>query len=209
MKVGSSSFYDTTDILENSDGFIQPEDIELIKAIGSGSFGTVYLVQSMKSKQYYALKVINKDKIKIHSIKKYVNNEKNILQMIKHKFVVQLIHSYESKSHLFLFLEYCQGMDLSKYLDEEGCFTENKARFYACECIAAIHWLHQKGIVYRDLKPNNIMIDSKGHIKLIDFNLSKSGLEKVNKRTNSFCGSYAYMPPEIINRRPYDKNVDW
>ena len=196
-------------MVEDIGKLVHPEDIKLIKAIGSGSFGTVYLVRSTKTNQYYALKVINKDKIKLQSMKKYATNEYKILQMIKHKFIVKLKLSFESKSHLFLLLEYCQGMDLSKYLDEEGCFTENKARFFACECIAAINHLHQKGIVYRDLKPNNIMIDSEGHIKLIDFNLSKSGLNKINKRTNSFCGSYAYMPPEIINRRPYDKNVDW
>ena len=106
---------------------------------------------------------------------------------------------------IIFLLELWEGKTLSAYLDEEGCFEEAKAKFYICEWIAAINALHQKGIMYRDLKPNNIMLDSKGHIKLIDFNLSKSGFLNSHQRTNSFWGSYAYMPPEIINHKSYTK----
>lgn len=129
--------------------------------------------------------------------------------MIKHNFIIDLHAHFQNKSYCFLLMEYCPGKDLSAYLDEEGCFSEKKARFYLCECIAAIDALHKKGIIYRDLKPNNIMLDSDGHIKLIDFNLSKSGFSRSHHKTNSFCGSYAYMPPEIINRQSYSKNIDW
>ena len=114
-----------------------------------------------------------------------------------------------TKTHSFLLLEYCPGKDLSAYLDQEGCFSEAKCRFYIWQCIAAINSLHEKGIIYRDLKPNNIVLDADGHLRLIDFNLSKVGFHSSLKRTNSFCGSYAYMPPEVVQRKSYGKNIDW
>lgn len=129
--------------------------------------------------------------------------------MIDHQFIVKCLMSFETSSYLFLFLEHCSGKDLSAYLDEEGCFSEKKARFYLCECIAAIESLHKKGIIYRDLKPNNIMLTSDGHVKLIDFNLSKAGFFSSSHKTGSFCGSYAYMPPEILTHKNYGRNIDW
>lgn len=106
-------------------------------------------------------------------------------------------------------MDYLPGKDISSYLDEEGCFSEEKARFYICECIAALDALHNRGIIYRDFKPNNIILDNEGHVKLIDFNLCKTGVKSYSERTYSFCGTIAYMPPEIINRKGYGKAVDW
>jgi len=119
-----------TNQLEIIDEFIKPKDIKILKIIGTGSFGTVYLVQSIKSSQYYALKIINKDKIKSQSKKKYAVNERKILSNIQHQFIVSMKLSFETKSYLFLLIEYIPGKDLSAYLDEEGCFSESKARFY-------------------------------------------------------------------------------
>jgi len=164
----------------------------------------------MKSSgKFYALKIINKEKSDVPAQKKYTVTEKKILKMISHQFIVNLFIHFETKSYLFLLLEHLPGRDLAAYLDEEGSFSEAKARFYLCECIAAINALHKKGIIYRDLKPNNIMLDDKGHVKLIDFNLSKAGFNKFNLRTKSFWGSYAYMPPEILQHKSYGKNIDW
>jgi len=188
---------------------IEPKNLDVIKPIGSGSFGTVYLAKWKVTKKFVALKVINKEKSKISSQKKYTVSEKKILKMIDHTFIVKMERCFESKTHLFLILEFCSGKDLSVYLDEEGCFSEEKARFYILEWICALNALHRKGIIYRDLKPNNVMLDEEGHVKLIDFNLSKSGFHNFSKKTRSFCGSYAYMPPEIIQRKSYGKDIDW
>ena len=164
---------------------------------------------SQKQEKYYALKIINKEKVKSKSHKRYAVAEKTIFKLIENQFIIKWYACFETDIYLFFVLEYCTGKALSSYLDEEGCFDETKARFYIWECIAAINALHNKGIMYRDLKPNNIMLDDEGHIKLIDFNLSKEGFENNYRRTNSFWGSFAYMPPEIINHKSYTRNVDW
>lgn len=153
--------------------------------------------------------MINKEKVKSRSHKRYAVAEKTIFKLIQHQFIIQWHACFETDIYLFFVLEYCTGKALSSYLDEEGWFDEAKSKFYIWEWVAAINALHKKGIMYRDLKPNNIMLDGQGHIKLIDFNLSKSGFESNHTRTSSFWGSYAYMPPEIINHKSYSKSVDW
>ena len=142
-------------------------------------------------------------------MKKYALSEHEILKQIQNQFVVKILFSFQTSTHCVLGLEYLPGKDISSYLDKEGCFSENKAKFYICEWLAAIHSLHKKGVLYRDLKPNNVMLDKNGHIKLIDFNLSKSGFTYDLNTTNSFCGSYAYMPPEVIQKQNYGLNIDW
>ena len=95
-------------------------------------------------------------------------------------------------------MEYCPGGDLGDYLETEDSFSEEKALFYASEIVLAIEDLHKRGIIYRDLKPDNIVLDKDGHIRLADFGLSKEGMERSEFYTRSFCGSYAYLAPEMI-----------
>lgn len=104
-------------------------------------------------------------------------------------------------------LQYCPGGDLSEYLNIERSFTEKKARFYVSEILCAIENLHSRGIVFRDLKPDNVVLDEEGHAILTDFGLSKEGVEEAN--TESFCGSYAYLAPEMLKRSGHGKSVDW
>lgn len=106
-------------------------------------------------------------------------------------------------------MEYCPGGDLGDYLEAEDCFNEEKARFYISEVILAIEDLHKRGIIYRDLKPDNIVLDKEGHAKLADFGLSKEGMEKYDNFTKSFCGSYAYLAPEMIKKHGHTMTIDW
>lgn len=96
-------------------------------------------------------------------------------------------------------MDFVNGGELFYHLNNDGKFTEDRARFYAAETILALEYLHKEGIVYRDLKPENILIDSEGHVKLTDFGLSKEGLEKHGDMTQSFCGTTEYLAPEILS----------
>ena len=184
------------------------KDLECLATLGKGSFGEVYLVRKKNTNQTYAMKVLRKEKIASQNLIKYVLAERNILSLTHHPFIVKLISAFQSSTKLFLILEYCSGGDLSKHLNIEKRFSEKKAKFYLCEIILALEYLHKRNIIFRDLKPDNIVLDEKGHCKLTDFGLSKEGIIS-NKSTNSFCGSIAYLAPEILSHEGHGKAVDW
>ena len=108
-----------------------------------------------------------------------------------------------------MILQFCSGGDLSQYLELEGKFAEHKAKMYICEIITVIESLHQKNIIYRDLKPDNIVLDSQGHAILTDFGLSRQGIRGDSSGADSFCGSYAYLAPEMLKKKGHGKAVDW
>ena len=109
---------------------------------------------------------------------------------------------------MYLILEYCSSGDLGKYIARKGKLEENHARIYIAEIILAIQYLHRREIIFRDLKPDNIVMDEDGHCKLTDFGLSKEGIDD-NISANSFCGSLAYLAPEMLARKGHGKSVDW
>jgi serine/threonine protein kinase len=106
-------------------------------------------------------------------------------------------------------MEFVNGGELFYHLQQVGRFDENRARFYTAETILALDYLHKAGIVYRDVKPENILIDREGHIRLTDFGLSKGGLNENGGLTESFCGTSEYLAPEIIKEKSYGFSVDW
>jgi len=109
---------------------------------------------------------------------------------------------------LFLILEYCPNGDLAKHLLIEKRFSEQRAKFYLCEVLLALENLHQRDIIFRDLKPDNVVLDEEGHCKLTDFGLSKEGVNE-SKYAQSFCGSIAYLAPEMLKKQGHGKAVDW
>lgn len=130
------------------------------------------------------------------------------MSILDHPFIVKLCFSFQTSERLFLILEFCPGGDLGQYLKVERKFTETKARIYMAEIVLAVRELHDKDIIFRDLKPDNIVLDVDGHAKLTDFGLSKQGVED-NSNTKSFCGSYAYLAPEMVLRSGHGKGVDY
>ena len=198
---------ENSDIKENKEK-IGPSNFICLALLGQGSFGEVYLVNKKYTNEYYAMKVLDKKKIEQQNIFKYAMTERNVLSIINFPFIVKLNYAFQTKEKLFLLLDYCPGGDLSKQLLIQTRFSEPKAKFYICEITLAIGELHKHDIIFRDLKPDNIVIDQEGHAMLTDFGLSKEGVD--DKRiAKSFCGSVAYLAPEMLNRTGHGKAVDW
>ena len=189
-------------------GKISPEMFTGICQIGKGSFGEVFLVSKEDSGQLFALKILKKEKMISHNLIRYALTERNVLTYIKHPFIVSLKYAFQSNDKLFLVLDYCPGGDLSSRLLIEKRFSESQARIYISEILLALEELHARDIIFRDLKPDNIVIDQNGHAMLTDFGLSKEGVAD-HITAKSFCGSVAYLAPEMIKRSGHGKAVDW
>jgi serine/threonine protein kinase len=135
--------------------------------------------------------------------------EKRVLEMgSDNPYLTYLHSSFQSESHLFFVMEYLNGGDLMFHIQKEKRFTADRARFYAAELVCALQFLHGHGIIYRDLKPDNILLDKDGHAKLADFGMCKDNIFGTNK-TNTFCGTPHYLAPEIIDGVAYNNSVDW
>ena len=178
--------------------------------LGTGSFGEVYLVEKISDHTLHAMKVLWKDKIFEHKLARYALTERNVLSCVSHPFIVKLNYAFQTQNELFLILQYCPGGDLSEYLHVEKRFNEYKARIYWAEVLLALEELHSKDIIFRDLKPDNVVLDEEGHALLTDFGLSKEGVYDF-KETKSFCGSYSsrhkIWTPQQKNE-PHDKKND-
>ena len=155
------------------------------------------------------MKTLQKSKILGQNLLKYAQTERDVLSYTKHPFIVNLNYAFQTKSKLFLILDFCPGGDLSKLILAEKTLTEDLARLYLAEIILALNDLHKRDIIYRDLKPENVVIDDDGHAMLTDFGLSKEGISDVTQGGKSFCGSIAYLAPEMIRRVGHGKSVDW
>lgn len=180
-------------------------DFLIVRTIGTGSFGRVHLVQHKESKEFYAMKVLNKAQVVKMKQVEHTINEKKILEVIDHPFLVSMITSFQDDQNLYMVLEYIIGGELFTYLRRSQKFSIEMSKFYAAEVLLAFEYLHSKNIVYRDLKPENILLDSEGHVKLTDFGFAKT----VTDITWTLCGTPDYLAPEIIQGKGYGKAVDW
>lgn len=188
---------------------IKPCDFDYLKIIGKGSFGKVLLARHKESKNYYAVKVLQKKIILKKKEQKHIMSERSVLMKnIKHPFLVGLHFSFQTTDKLYFVLDYVNGGELFYHLQRERIFLEPRARFYAAEIASALGYLHSLHIVYRDLKPENILLDSFGHIVLTDFGLCKEGVED-KATTSTFCGTPEYLAPEVLQKQAYDRTVDW
>ena len=187
---------------------VTPSSFICLAQLGKGSFGEVYLVQKINTKEKFAMKVLRKERIMGQNLLKYAIAERNVLSLSNHPFIVKLNFAFQTSSKLFLILEYCCNGDLAKHLLFEKRFSESRAKFYICEVLLALENLHQRDIIFRDLKPDNVVLDAEGHCKLTDFGLSKEGVTE-NQSASSFCGSIAYLAPEMLKKQGHGKAVDW
>jgi serine/threonine protein kinase len=188
------------------------EDFEPLRCLGKGAFGTVHLVKQHATGRLYAQKQFRKASLTVHKrLVEQTKTERVILESVnRHPFVVKLFYAFQDHERLYLILEYAQGGELFHHLELERMFTEEVAAFYMAEIVLALEHLHHNvRVIYRDLKPENCLLDSEGHLLLTDFGLSKVALEEEDSRTNSILGTIEYMAPEVVQGVAYDFAVDW
>jgi len=181
------------------------KDFGAIKTLGTGSFGRVMLVQNKQTRTFSAMKILEKQKVvKLRQVE-HTLNEKKILQAITFPFIVALEYHFKDNSNLYMVLEFVVGGEMFSHLRRIGRFGESHSRFYAAQIVLAFEYLHHLDLVYRDLKPENLLLDNKGYLKITDFGFAK----RVKGRTWTLCGTPEYLAPEIILSKGYNKAVDW
>ena len=195
---------------------IQFNDLNSICTIGTGTFGRVKLVQHQLSDNVFALKIMRKDDIVSFRQHKNVISEKNLLLACSScAFIINLISTFNHPNKLYMLMEYVQGGELLTHMYDRqdtvprsplGGFDLNVVRFYGANIIIAFDFLASKGIVYRDLKPENLLIDKDGYIKVVDFGFAKvlpytDSSGKIIDKTYTLCGTPDYLAPGNINRR--------
>lgn len=180
---------------------------DVIAVIGRGFYGKVMLVKNKQTNEYYALKTVKKERlVKGHQIHTILS-ERNILAKARHQFIVSLCFAWQTASKFYIGLEYVPGGDMIGLLNRKKEIPIQDIRIYAFELAIAIEHIHSIGVVFRDLKPENVLIAQDGHLKLTDFGLAKDISE--TNCTSTFCGTAEFMAPEIVLNHPYSYQVDW
>jgi serine/threonine protein kinase len=190
--------------IHNDEEGPSPEDYTKLYVIGKGSFGKVLKVKSNKNGQIYAMKVMYKDMVVEKRLINVVMSETTLLRRLHYPFIIELHESFQNSSELFFILDYHSGGSLQMHIERWGGVGEEMGRFYAGEICLALMYLHGQGVMHRDLKLSNILLDRHGHAILTDFGTAK---QQITART--FCGTPLCMAPEVINHQAYTQAVDW
>uniref|UniRef100_A0A3Q4G732 cGMP-dependent protein kinase n=1 Tax=Neolamprologus brichardi TaxID=32507 RepID=A0A3Q4G732_NEOBR len=183
-------------------------DFNIIDTLGVGGFGRVELVQ-LKSEEAktFAMKILKKRHIVDTRQQEHIRSEKHIMTEAHSDFIVRLYRTFKDSKYLYMLMEACLGGELWTILRDRGSFEDSTTRFYTGCVVEAFAYLHAKGIIYRDLKPENLILDSRGYAKLVDFGFAK----KIGfcKKTWTFCGTPEYVAPEIILNKGHDVSADY
>lgn len=184
---------------------LQLEEYELLKALGEGSFGRVYIVRHKTNGQYWAFKQLKKYEIIKSKQVDHLKNEVYILNSLQHPFIVKMAGMTQDNRFLYIGMEFVVGGELFTYLRRVVRFPKSQAALYTAQVTMMFEYLHSNNVIYRDLKPENLLIDGEGYLKLTDFGFAKI----VENRTYTLCGTPEYIAPEIILNKGHGKGVDW
>uniref|UniRef100_A0A0B7AI39 protein kinase C n=1 Tax=Arion vulgaris TaxID=1028688 RepID=A0A0B7AI39_9EUPU len=186
------------------------DEFRPISVLGRGHFGKVLLTQYKKTGEYYAVKALKKGDIIARDEVESLMSEKRIFEVIntiRHPFLVNLFACFQTSEHVCFVMEYACGGDLMMHIHND-VFTEPRTVFYAGCVVLGLQYLHENKIVYRDLKLDNLLLDSEGYLKMADFGLCKEGMG-YQDRTSTFCGTPEFLAPEVLTETSYSRAVDW
>ena len=193
------------DRLSLQDEKVELKDLDVVATLGNGSFGRVFLVRNRKTKCDYALKAIAKGQIDEESLHENLQMERDIQLKIDHPLIVKLVKTLKDRNFIYFLMEHIQGTDLFTAIREIGLLNTYQTQFYGASLLLCVSYLHDRNIVYRDIKPENIMVGKNGYIKMIDFGTAK---DVPSGRTTTIIGTPHYMAPEMVTGKGYSCVVD-
>jgi serum/glucocorticoid-regulated kinase 2 len=191
-----------------TDSKVNLDDFELLSLIGKGTYGKVYQVKKKDTGRIYALKALNKESLIARHQVTHTKTERKVLQEIDHPFIVSLKYAFQTPKKVYMVMEFFNGGELFFHMKNERRFNEERAAFYGAQIVLALEYLHEKNIIYRDLKPENVLLDDQGFVKLTDFGLSIQ-LKTADELAKTICGTPEYVAPEVLKGKGYSKPVDW
>ncbi|XP_055379841.1 serine/threonine-protein kinase N isoform X3 [Condylostylus longicornis] len=193
-----------------STGNLSIDNFRLLSVLGRGHFGKVILSQLKTSNEYYAIKALKKGDIISRDEVESLLSEKRIFEVanaMRHPFLVNLYACFQTEQHVCFVMEYAAGGDLMMHIHTD-VFSEPRAVFYAACVVLGLQYLHENKIIYRDLKLDNLLLDTEGYVKIADFGLCKEGMG-FGDRTGTFCGTPEFLAPEVLTETSYTRAVDW